>query len=86
MIAVSVPEGQFFTPHVVGRRLKINPAAVFIMLVIDGWLWGIVGIVMAVPFLVSFKIMCEEIPALAPITEFLTAYSSRSQRLSDIES
>ena len=75
VLAVAILEGQFVTPHVVGRRLVLSPVAVFIALVVSGWIWGIAGAIMAVPLLASFKIMCEEIEALNPIAEFLTVYS-----------
>lgn len=75
VLAVAILEGQFVTPRVVGRRLVLSPVAVFIALVLSGWIWGIAGAIMAVPLLASFKIMCEEIEVLNPIAEFLTVYS-----------
>jgi predicted PurR-regulated permease PerM len=38
-----------------------------------GWLWGIVGALIAVPLLVAFKIVCDHVESLAPIGEFLAA-------------
>ncbi len=80
VLAVAILEGQFVTPHVVGHRLVLSPVAVFIALVVSGWIWGIAGAIMAVPLLASFKIMCEEIEALKPIAEFLTVYSLGNNR------
>ena len=37
-----------------------------------GWLWGIVGVLLAVPLLASFKIICERVEPLHPVAEFLT--------------
>ncbi len=74
MLLVSILEGQFITPHVVGRRLALSPVAVFITLVVWGWLWGIVGAIIAVPLLAAFNLMCEEIEPLNPISDFLTSY------------
>lgn len=72
IFAMSVLEGQFITPHVVGRRLALSPVAIFITLVVWGWMWGVVGAIIAVPMLASFKLLCEEIEVLNPIAEFLT--------------
>ncbi|MDZ4791958.1 MAG: AI-2E family transporter [Hyphomicrobiales bacterium] len=59
-------------PLVVRRRLFLNPVAVFIMVIILGWMWGIVGALIAVPLLASFKVICERIERLNPIAAFLT--------------
>jgi predicted PurR-regulated permease PerM len=37
-----------------------------------GWLWGIVGVLLAVPLLASLKIICERVEPLHPVAEFLT--------------
>ncbi|HEX5314927.1 MAG TPA: AI-2E family transporter, partial [Gammaproteobacteria bacterium] len=81
ILAVAILEGQFLTPRIVGRRLVLSPVAVFLALVVCGWIWGIAGAIMAVPFLASFKIMCEEIEPLRPIAQFLTLYSIHRGRM-----
>ncbi len=85
VLAMAILEGQFISPHIIGRRLVLNPVAVFLALVVWGWIWGIAGAIMAVPMLACFKIMCEEIEVLNPIAEFLTVYSLRHSRVSRAE-
>jgi predicted PurR-regulated permease PerM len=63
----------FISPYVMGRRLVLNPVIVFLAVMFWGWLWGIIGVLLAVPITVMFKILCDHIPALAPYGEFLTA-------------
>ena len=65
-------EGQMVTPVLVGRHLSLNAAAVFIAVIFWAWLWGIFGALMAVPFLVTLKVFCDHIPALAFIGRFLS--------------
>jgi predicted PurR-regulated permease PerM len=48
-------EGQFIQPVLVGRRLDVNPLIVILCLWFGGWLWGIAGIALAVPLLVTAK-------------------------------
>jgi predicted PurR-regulated permease PerM len=48
-------EGQFVQPVVVGRRLDVNPLIVILCLWFGGWLWGIAGVALAVPLLVTAK-------------------------------
>jgi predicted PurR-regulated permease PerM len=63
---------QVITPFVLGRGLLLNPVAIFISILLWGWLWGIVGVLLAVPLLASFKIVCQRVERLHPIAEFLT--------------
>lgn len=64
-------EGQFITPLIVGHRLELSPVIIFIGLIIWGWLWGIMGILLAVPLLASIKIICEGLDSFRPIAEFM---------------
>lgn len=65
-------EGQFLTPWLVGRRLAMNTVAVFLTVVLWGWLWGIPGALIAVPFLVVFKVICENFEPLKTVGIFLS--------------
>ncbi len=65
-------EGQLITPWLVGRRLEMNTVAVFLTVVFWGWLWGIPGALVAVPFLVVFKVICENFEELHTIGNFLS--------------
>lgn len=70
-LAVNLLQSQFITPMILGRRLTLNPVAIFIGLVFWWWIWGVPGAFIAVPLLATFKIFCDHIKALAPIGEFL---------------
>lgn len=68
---LTASEGYFVTPMILGKRLTLNPVVILLGLIFWGWLWGIVGAVLAVPMLVSVKILCDHIPPLASVGEFL---------------
>jgi predicted PurR-regulated permease PerM len=70
-LGLSIIEGNFINPWIVGRRLTLNPVVIFLGLTFWGWLWGIPGALLAVPMLAMFKIFCDHIEPLAPIGEFL---------------
>jgi len=70
-LVLNVLEAYLVTPMVLGKRLTLNPVMLFVGLTFWGWLWGIVGAILAVPILVVCKIFCDHIEALAPIGEFL---------------
>jgi predicted PurR-regulated permease PerM len=63
---------QGIVPFVVGRRMTLSPVAVFITIIVLGWMWGVIGALVAVPVLASLKIICERIGPLHPVAEFLS--------------
>jgi predicted PurR-regulated permease PerM len=67
-----IVEGQILTPVIVGRNLTLNPVIIFIGMLFWSWLWGIVGALIAVPILMTFKIVCDHVPSLAPVAELLS--------------
>ena len=75
-------EGQFITPTLVGRRLEMNTVAVFLTVVLWGWLWGIPGALVAVPFLVVFKVICENFEGLETIANFLGSSDDKDVNMS----
>jgi len=70
-LVIAIIEGQFVSPIIVGRRMALSPMVIVIALMIGGWVWGIVGLLIAVPLLVMFKIYCLHDQHLAPIGELL---------------
>jgi predicted PurR-regulated permease PerM len=70
-IVIAALEGNVITPMILARRLTLNPVAVVAALLIWGWMWGIVGMLLAVPLLVVAKITCDRIEPLHPVGEFL---------------
>lgn len=69
---IAVLEGNFITPMVLGRSLTLNPVIILIALAFWGWMWGISGMILAVPILATFKIFCHHIEPMAPVAEFMS--------------
>ncbi len=65
-------ESNFVTPMVLGRRLTLNPVVIFLSLMFWMWLWGIPGALLAVPFLMTFKIICDHFKPLSSIGSLLS--------------
>ena len=70
-LGLAIIEANLFTPFVMGRRMTLNRVIIFAAVTFWGFLWGILGIFLAVPALVMLKIFCEHVKPLAPIAEFL---------------
>ena len=64
-------EGQIITPQILGNRFAMNPLVVFLSIIFWGWLWGIVGALLAFPLLVSAKVICQSVDVLQPFADFL---------------
>ena len=54
-------EGNLITPMVLGQRMRISPIAILIWLLVWGWLWGIPGVLLAVPMLTCVKIVAGHV-------------------------
>ena len=68
---ITIIEGTFVTPQILGHRLTLNPFVILAGLMFWGWLWGIPGTLLAVPLIASVKIFSDHIESLAPLGEFL---------------
>ncbi len=53
-------------PLIVGEQVNINPLFTIMVLVLGELIWGIAGMVLAIPLLGIVKIICDNIPALMP--------------------
>jgi predicted PurR-regulated permease PerM len=71
-LAFGTLDGSFITPWIMGRSLTLNPVIILFSLTFWGWMWGIVGIILAVPILAAFKIFCAHIKPMEPLAEFLS--------------
>jgi predicted PurR-regulated permease PerM len=71
-LLIAILEGNFITPWILGRSLTLNPVLILIALAFWGWMWGISGMILAVPILATFKIFCDHIEPMAPVAEFMS--------------
>jgi len=57
-------EGNIITPKITGGRVNINPLAAIIALVAGGWLWGMGGLIISLPFVAMLKVVLSNVPSL----------------------
>ncbi len=60
-------ESYILEPYVVGHKVELNPALTLISVVIGGYVWGIVGMVIAIPVMGILKVIFDNIPVLNPL-------------------
>lgn len=63
-LGVHTLEGQIVTPIVLGRRMALSPLVLILALMVFGWLWGIIGLLLAVPMLVCVKIVLVRVEGM----------------------
>jgi predicted PurR-regulated permease PerM len=60
-------------PAIVGRRVHLNPLAVTIALLLWGWLWGAIGLILAIPITATIKVICDHVEGWEPAGRWLGA-------------
>ena len=63
--------GNIVEPKVEGKNLGLSPFVILVSLTFWGWMWGLVGMIIAVPLMVIIKITCENVSFLHPVAVFL---------------
>jgi predicted PurR-regulated permease PerM len=71
VIALHVIAINFLYPKVLGKRLRLNPLAITLALLFWGWIWGAMGLILAVPLVGGTKIICDYVDSLRPLGSWL---------------
>ncbi len=71
LVFVQSVMGNFVEPKLMGQQLDLSLLAILLSLIFWGWLWGIWGMIMAVPITSLIKIICESIEPLRPFAVLL---------------
>jgi predicted PurR-regulated permease PerM len=70
-LVITSLEGWLLTPVLLGRVGRLNHIAIFASLLFWSWLWGVWGMLLAVPMLMAAKAVCDHIEELQPLADFL---------------
>ncbi|GGZ66465.1 AI-2E family transporter [Lysobacter xinjiangensis] len=63
-LLVHTLEGQLLTPIVLGRSMRLSPLILILSLMVFGWLWSMIGLLLAVPLLVCVKLVLSRIDGM----------------------
>lgn len=74
-----------FDPKIVGDRVGISPLVILVSLSIWGYIWGFVGMVLAVPMMVIIKIVCENIPIMEHVSILIGSRRSVQAKKAELE-
>jgi predicted PurR-regulated permease PerM len=70
-LVITSLEGWLLTPLLIGKVASMNRVAVFVGLLFWSWAWGVWGLLLAVPMMMSIKVICDHVDELKPIGRFL---------------
>ena len=71
-LAIATLVGVVLVTWMSGKLTKMNTTAVFVALLFWGWLWGVWGLLFAIPIMGMLKVFAERIEDLQPLAELLS--------------
>lgn len=72
LTAVHVLALNFVAPQLVGRRVRLNAVAITVALLFWGWVWGGMGLVLAIPITASLRVICDHTESWRPVGRWLS--------------
>jgi predicted PurR-regulated permease PerM len=70
-LLITTLEGSVLTPMLIGRASSMNQVAVFAGLLFWSWVWGVWGMLLAVPMMMVVKVICDHVEPLQPVGHLL---------------
>lgn len=64
--------GNVVEPKLMQSSLNLSPVLILLALIFWGWLWGVWGMILAVPITSTIKIVCENVDALKPVAVLMS--------------
>jgi predicted PurR-regulated permease PerM len=73
LTTIHVVAANFVAPALVGRRVRLNAVAITISLLFWGWVWGGMGLLLAIPITATLRVICDHTESWRPIGRWLSA-------------
>jgi len=70
-LLITTLEGSLLTPMLLSRASAMNQVAVFAGLLFWSWIWGVWGMLLAVPMMMVIKVICDRVDVLHPVGHLL---------------
>ncbi|MGM0432248.1 MAG: AI-2E family transporter [Spirochaetota bacterium] len=71
MASIQMVLGNILDPRVQGNRLNLSPFVILVSLALWGYIWGVIGMFLAVPITAAIQILCDNVPSLKPAAVLL---------------
>jgi predicted PurR-regulated permease PerM len=71
-VVITSLEGYLLAPIMLGQAARANSVSVFVAVMFGGWMWGALGMLLAVPVLMIVKTVAEHVESLSAVNELLS--------------
>jgi AI-2 transport protein TqsA len=72
--AIHMTIGNLVTPRMLGRGMELHPVTVLLALAFWGLIWGIVGMVLAMPIMATLRIVLSRFNTTRPLAGLLAGH------------
>ena len=79
LTSIQLTIGNIIEPRWMGFNLNLSPLVVLLSLIFWGWLWGVIGMILAVPLTATIKIIFENIETLRPFAILISGNGQGDQ-------
>jgi predicted PurR-regulated permease PerM len=86
MQGIQFLESNFITPFIVGGSVSVNQIAALLALLVGGSLWGVIGMILAIPFTAIIKVIFDNVDGLKPWGFLLGDAPPLPKRIKKLES
>ena len=73
LLVLHLVAANLLIPTLVGWRIRLNALALTVSLLFWGWLWGAMGLILAIPITAVIKVICDHVESWQPVGRWLSA-------------
>jgi len=73
LTSIHVVAQNLIAPQLVGRQVQLNAVAITISLLFWGWVWGGMGLILAIPITAALRVICDHTETWKPVARWLSA-------------
>ena len=77
---VQLLENYFLTPKIVGSKVRLNPLFTLMAVLVGGYVWGVAGMILFIPFLGMIKVIFDHIEPLHPYAYLIEDPDKRTRK------
>jgi predicted PurR-regulated permease PerM len=72
LMAIHILALNLVAPKLVGKRVRLNAVAITIALLFWGWVWGGMGLILAIPITAALRVICDHTESWRPVGRWLS--------------
>jgi predicted PurR-regulated permease PerM len=73
LTGIHVIAQNLIAPQLVGRQVRLNAVAITVALLFWGWVWGGMGLILAIPLTAALRVICDHTESWKPVARWLSA-------------